>query len=163
MKVAIYARVSTQDQHADKQVAAGLDYAQRYGYEVYKTYSDVISGATESRPAWNELLEDMRKYRFRAVVVAKLDRVGRSLKHLMTLLDEFQAKKVEIITLDGKIDTTTAAGRLQWSLIGAFAEYERQLISERTKEGLARSKNRHLVGKRGKDKKPRQKRGVLRK
>lgn len=160
MKIAIYARVSTEEQDATKQERICKEWAERQDHEVFKVYSDVISGAKASRPAFNQLLDDMRLYKFRGVAVTKLDRMGRSLQHLISILDEFQNKKVEFIAVTQNIDTTTATGRLQWQIMGAFAEFERQIISERTKEGLRFAKN---VGKRGNDKKPRRKRGVLRK
>ena len=160
MKVAIYARVSTEDQDAEKQIKYLLQEVERRSFDLYKIYTDVISGAKASRPAFNQLLEDMRKYKFRVVMITKLDRLGRSLQHLITVLDEFKAKGVELIAVTQNIDTTSAAGRLQWQIMGAFAEFEREIIRERTKEGLRFAKN---VGKRGKDKKPRRKRGVLRK
>lgn len=160
MKIAIYARVSTEDQHTEKQILLCKEWAERHGHEVYKIYSDIMSGAKASRPEFNLLLDDMRHYKFRGVVVTKLDRIGRSLQHLIGILDEFQNKKVEFIAITQNIDTTTATGRLQWQIMGAFAEFERQIISERTREGLKFAKN---IGKRGKDKKPRKKRGVLRK
>ncbi len=163
MKVAMYCRVSTEKQDLDKQQKMCMQYCDFKEFEVYKVYTDVISGTKESRPMFNIMLEDMRKYKFRAIVVSRLDRIGRSLKHLISLMDEFQSKKVELVCISQNIDTTTSAGKLQWQIIGAFAEYERNLISERTKEGLQNSPNRKLVGKRGKDKKPRKKRGVLRK
>lgn len=163
MKVAIYARVSTDEQNANAQVLASAKYAESQGWEIYAVYSDVSSGAKASRPAWNNLLKDMRQYKFRAVVVTKLDRIGRSLQHLLSTMDEFQNKRVELVCVTQNIDTTTPQGRFMWQILGAFAEFEREIIRERTREGLKHSPNRHKVGKRGKDKKPRQKRGVLRK
>lgn len=160
MKVAIYARVSTSEQDAHKQVLAIKDYCSRQGFIVYKVYMDVISGTKSSRPAFNDLLSDMRHYRFNAIAVTKLDRIGRSLSHLLSLFDEIKKKNVNFIAITQNIDTTTAAGTLLFQIMGAFAEFERNIISERTKEGL---KNAKGVGKRGKDKKPRQKRGGLRK
>lgn len=160
MKVAIYARVSTDEQDASKQVEYLTDWCQKNNHEVYRVYSDVISGSTSSRPQFNQLLEDMRHYRFRAIVVTKLDRIGRSLQHLLSLFDEFIRKRVEFIATTQNIDTSTAAGKLQLQIMGAFAEFERNIISERTKEGMLHARN---VGKRGRDKKPRKKRGVLRK
>jgi len=160
MKVAIYARVSTEEQDANKQILICREYCERMGFEVFKEYEDVISGTKFSRPEFNTLLADMRSFRFRAVVITKLDRIGRSLKHLISLIEELQAKKVELIAVTQNIDTTSPTGKLQWQIMGAFAEFEREIISQRTKEGLRFAKN---VGKRGKDKKPRQKRGVLRK
>lgn len=160
MKVAIYVRVSTQDQDTDKQVKICEEYCRVKGWEVFKIYSDKISGAKESRPEFNILLKDLRQYRFRMVIVTKLDRMGRSLKHLISLLDEFKSKSVEFVAVTQNIDTSSSIGRLQWQILGAFAEYERTIISERTKEGLRFAKN---VGKRGKDKQQRKGRGTLRK
>jgi len=160
MKVAVYGRVSTEEQDADKQVELCLEYCKRQGHEVFKVYKDVISGASVSRPAFNECLDDRRQFSFRAVGVTKLDRIGRSLQHLLSLFDEFSRKQVEFIAVTQNIDTTSAAGKLQLQIMGAFAEFERNIISERTKEGLKRAVG---VGKRGKDRKPRKQRGVLRK
>jgi len=159
MKVAIYARVSTEDQHADKQVLACREYANRMGWDVFREYEDVISGSKASRPQFNQLLSDMRHFKFNVLLVTKLDRVGRSLQHLISLMDEMKLKGVELVCATQNIDTTTAQGRLMWQIMGAFAEFEREIIRERTKEGMKNAKN---VGKRGKDKKPRKKRGVLR-
>ena len=160
MKVAIYCRVSTEEQDANKQEYICRQYCEGKGWEIFKVYKDVISGAKESRPAFDELLKDMRLYRFRAIVVTKLDRIGRSLKHLLSMFDEFQNKNVDFIATTQNIDTSTASGKLQLHILSAFAEFERNIISERTKEGMKQAVN---VGKRGKDKKPRRKRGVLRK
>lgn len=162
MKAAIYCRVSTKEQDASKQEYYCRQYCERQEkpIEIYKVYQDVISGTKESRPLFNQLLEDMRHYKFDVIVVTKLDRIGRSLKHLLSLFDEFRSKKVDFIATSQNIDTSTAAGKLQLHILSAFAEFERNIISERTKEGL---RNARGVGKRGKDKNPRQKRGVLRK
>ena len=159
MKAAIYCRVSTEDQHAEKQEKVCLEHCERHGFEVFRVYKDVMSGAKASRPSFNQLLEDMRHYKFRAVLITKLDRLGRSLQHLISVLDEFKAKGVELIAITQNIDTSSASGRLQWQILGAFAEFEREMIRERTREGLKHAKN---VGKRGKDKKQRKKRGGLR-
>ncbi len=160
MKVAIYCRVSTEEQTLFNQVDICTEWAEKNGHEVFKTYTEKESGAKTSRPIFNQMLEDMRKYKFRMVVVTKLDRIGRSLQHLLSLFDEFHNKKVEFVAVTQNIDTSTAGGKLQMQIMGAFAEFERAIISERTKEGLRKAEN---VGKRGKDKKPRQKRGGLRK
>lgn len=157
MKAAIYCRVSTEEQRADTQAQACKLYCERMGIEVYHIYEDIISGATSSRPQFNQMLSDMRAFKFDVMVVTKLDRIGRSLQHLLSLFDEFQKKKINFIATTQNIDTTTSAGKLQLQMMGAFAEFERNLISERTKEGL---KNNPNVGKRGADKKPRKKRGV---
>lgn len=148
MKVAIYCRVSTEDQHADKQEDICREYCKRNNFEVFRVYSDIISGKTTSRPEFNLLLEDMRNLRFDCIMVTKLDRLGRSLQHLLSLFDEFQKRGINFIASTQNIDTTSSSGRLQMQIMGAFAEFERSIISERTKEGLKRKKE----GKRGKDK-----------
>lgn len=154
MKVAIYCRVSTEEQDADKQEYACLEYCKRVNYEVFRVYKDIISGSTQSRPLFNQLLEDMRNNEFDCIMVTKLDRLGRSLQHLLSLFDEFNKRRVNFIAVTQNIDTTTSSGRLQMQIMGAFAEFERSIISERTKEGLKRRKD----GKRGKDKKLRKRR-----
>lgn len=160
LKVALYGRISTEKQDLSKQLSLLREYSERQGLEIYDEYVDVCSGSKDSRPEFNRLLSDMRHYKFNTVVVTKLDRIGRSLRHLVNLFDEFNKKGVGFVAITQNIDTTSASGRLQLHILQAFAEFERELISERTKEGLRKAKN---VGKRGKDKKPRKKRGVLRK
>ena len=161
MKVAIYCRVSTEEQDADKQEIACIDYCKRNNLEVFRIYKDSnISGSKTSRPNFDIMLEDMRKYNFNCIMVTKLDRIGRSLQHLLSLFDEFQKKGVNFIAITQNIDTSSSIGKFQLQILGAFAEFERNIISERTKEGLKGVKN---VGKRGKDKKARKKRGGLRK
>lgn len=159
MKVAVYARVSTEEQDVNKQESICRDWCNHNKHEIYDVYKDVVSGSKVSRPEFNRLLNDMRQYKFKAVVVTRLDRMGRSLQHLLSILDELNKKGIEFIATTQNIDTTSAVGRLQWHIMGAFAEFERELISERTKEGLNKSPKRALVGKRGKDKKPRKKGG----
>ncbi|MFA6201208.1 MAG: recombinase family protein [Bacteroidales bacterium] len=159
MKVAIYVRVSTEEQDYENQIELCKKHCEVRGWEIYKIYQDVFTGTSSSRPSFNELLEDMRHYRFNAIVVTKLDRIGRSLKHLLSLFDELNVKGVQFVAVTQNIDTTTSAGKLQMQIMGAFAEFERNLISERTKEGL---KGKVNVGKRGKDKHKRKNRVVLR-
>jgi len=160
MKVGIYARVSTEDQYLFKQERACKEYCNKNNIEIYKIYSDTISGIKESRPGFNDLLEDMRKYKFDCVMVTKLDRIGRSLQHLLSIIDELRKKGVNFIAITQNINTSSAIGKFQLQVMGAFAEFERNIISERTKEGLKYAMN---VGKRGKDKKERKKRGGIRK
>ena len=160
MKVAIYCRVSTEEQDADKQEFICQEYCKRNGYEVQGVYKDIISGTTSSRPAFNQLLDVIRTSQCDAIMVTKLDRLGRSLQHLLSLFDEFNKRGVFFIAVTQNIDTSSASGRLQMQIMGAFAEFERNIISERTKEGLRRATG---VGKRGKDKQPRRRRGGLKK
>lgn len=159
MKAAIYARVSTDEQNIDIQLDLMRTYCERANppLEIYKEYVDKgISGMKESRPAFDELLKDMRDKKFNVVMVYKLDRLGRSLKHILSLFEEFNNKGIHFVAISQNIDTTSAAGRLQMQIIGAFAEFERNIISERTREGLKKAVN---VGKRGKDKRARKKGG----
>jgi len=160
MKVAIYARVSTDEQDASKQEMICREYCEKEKHELYAVYSDnSVSGIKQSRPAFDEMLGDMRSYKFNCIMATKLDRIGRSLQHILSLFEEFTKKGVHFIAVTQNIDTSSAAGKLQLQIIGAFAEFERNIISERTKEAL---KFAHNVGKRGKDKIPRKKRGVKR-
>jgi len=160
MRVAIYCRISTEEQDLDKQEYICKEYCKRQEHSIFKIYRDVISGTKESRPEFNSLLEDMRHFKFDMIIVTKLDRLGRSLKHLLSLIDEFNGKGIYFTAVTQNIDTHSSSGRLQLQIMGAFAEFERNIISERTKEGLRRAIG---VGKRGKDKNPRKRRGVLKK
>lgn len=160
MKVAIYCRVSTDEQFADKQELICKEHCVRMNFEVIEIYKDVISGTTTTRPNFNKLLNDMRERKFNCVMVTKLDRLGRSLQHLLSLFDEFNRKGIHFVAVTQNIDTTSSTGKLQLHILGAFAEFERNLISERTKEGMKRAIG---IGKRGKDKIPRKRRGGIKK
>jgi len=159
MKAAIYVRVSTDKQDLANQRSLCQRHCEAKGWEVYHIYEDIISGTKDSRPSFNQLLTDLRHYKFDVIVISKLDRLARSLQHLLSLMDEFGNKGVQLVAVTQPIDTTTPTGKLFFQITGAFAEFERNLISERTKEGLRGKKN---VGKRGRDKRPRKKRGGLR-
>jgi len=160
MKVAVYCRVSRNEQDTDKQEILCREYCTRANHEIYKTYiDDGVSGIKESRPSFDEMLTDMRAYKFNCIVVTKLDRIGRSLQHILSLFDEFSRKGVHFISITQNIDTSSAAGKMQMQMLGVFAEFERNLISERTKEGLKNKKN---FGVRGPDKAPRKRRGAIR-
>lgn len=157
MKTAIYVRVSTSEQDVSKQEHICKEYCKRNDMEIYNIYRDKsISGIKTSRPSFNNLLEDMRNHSFNCIMVTKLDRIGRSLSHLLSMFEEFNKRGIHFVAVTQNIDTTTSIGKLQLQILGAFAEFERNLISERTKEGLMRATG---VGKRGKDKKPRKRRG----
>ncbi len=161
MKVGLYLRVSTTEQDISVQEKICREFCARNGHEIYAIYQDNgVSGMKDSRPAFNDLLRDMRLMKFNCVVVTKLDRIGRSLQHILALFDEFASKGIHFISVTQNIDTSSSIGKFQLQMLGAFAEFERNIISERTREGLQFAKN---IGKRGKDKKERQKRGVLRK
>src|SRR3989338_2642954 len=141
MKVAIYARVSSLDQTTQTQLLPLRDYCQRMKYKVQDEYvDDGFSGKDINRPAFERLLADMRAGKFESVVCYKLDRIGRSMKHLLNLFEEFQNKNIGFISLSQNIDTNTPEGRMFLKMLMVLAEYERELIVARTLEGLSRAK-----------------------
>jgi DNA invertase Pin-like site-specific DNA recombinase len=146
MKTALYARVSTADkgQDPEMQLRELREYCERRGWTVSSEYVDVgVSGAKDSRPQLNKLMADAKQRRFDAVLVWKLDRFGRSLKHLVSALGEFEALGVAFVSLRDAFDLTTPAGRLMFNMVASFAEFERDLIRERVKAGIA---NRRAKG-----------------
>ncbi|MBI3318663.1 MAG: recombinase family protein [Candidatus Omnitrophica bacterium] len=141
MKVVLYVRCSTLDQDHEVQLVELRAYAQREGWEIAQEYVDRgFSGAKERRPALDQLMADARLRRFQAVLVQRFDRFGRSLKHLIQCLEEFRARKIAFISISEAFDTTTATGELLFHVAGAFAQFERNLIRERVKAGIAHAK-----------------------
>jgi DNA invertase Pin-like site-specific DNA recombinase len=143
-RVAIYVRCSTADQSVALQVDGLKEYAELRRFQVVETYADEgVSGAKASRPALDRLLADAHRRRFDAVLVWKLDRLGRSLSHLLRLVEQLESLGVGLVSLgDPGMDTTSAHGRLIFSVIGAVAEFERGLIQERTRAGVAAARRR---------------------
>lgn len=137
-----YARVSTQEQNLDLQ----KDALKRAGCE--KIIEDVITGKTEARSGLDRVKELLREGD--ALVVWRLDRLGRSLKHLIELMAELEKQKIGFQSLQESIDTTTPGGRLVFHIFGALAEFERNLISERTRAGLEAARVRGRKGGRPK-------------
>jgi DNA invertase Pin-like site-specific DNA recombinase len=138
MRAAIYARVSTFDQEPENQLAELRQYATARGW-AYTEYVDRgISGAKDSRPALDRLLGDARRRKVDVLLCWRLDRLGRNLRHLVTLLDELRAVGVDFVSLGEGIDATTPAGKLQLHILAALAEFERARIAERVRAGLAR-------------------------
>ena len=142
MRVALYARVSTLNgQHPEMQLAELREYASRRGWVVTGDYIDEgVSGSKESRPALNRLMADAHRRRFDAVLVWKIDRFGRSLKHLVTALADLDAYGVAFISLRDNFDLSTPTGRLMFAVIGAMAEFELSLTKERVKCGLVNAR-----------------------
>ena len=147
-QVALYARVSTlNNQDPEMQLAELREYAGRRGWQIVEEFTDQgVSGCKESRPALNRLMSDACRRRFDAILVWKIDRFGRSLKHLVNALAELAALGVAFISLRDNLDLSTPSGRLMFQIIGAMAEFERALIQERVRAGLrnARAKGRRL-------------------
>jgi DNA invertase Pin-like site-specific DNA recombinase len=146
MKTAVYARVSTSDkgQDPEMQLRELREYCERRGWTITSEYVDVgVSGSKDSRPQLNKLMADAKQRRFDAILCWKLDRFGRSLKHLVSALGEFEALGVAFVSLRDSFDLTTPGGRLMFNMVASFAEFERDLIRERVKAGIA---NRRAKG-----------------
>src|SRR5215471_9526941 len=147
MKVAIYARVSTTVQDAGLQTSELRPYVEARGWAAAGEYVDAgVSGAKDSRPELNRLMLDAKRRRFDVVLVWKLDRFGRSLRHLVNALAELEAVGVAFVSMTDNVDLTTPAGRLMFQVIAAMGEFERELIRERVRAGLrnAQAKGRKL-------------------
>lgn len=142
LRVALYARVSTTDQSLDPQLDALRRYAGARGREPQEFHDHGQSGRKEQRDGLKALLGAARRREIDAVAVAKLDRLGRSLAHLLSVLGELESLGVAFVSLDDGIDTQTAVGRLFMQIRGAFAEYEAALIRERTMAGLEAARRR---------------------
>jgi DNA invertase Pin-like site-specific DNA recombinase len=141
MRAALYTRVSTTDQHCENQTRELRAYCQARDWTIIPEYSDQgFSGAKADRPALNELRKDARRRAFDTVLVWKLDRAGRSLTHLVSLVQEFHDRGINFVSLNEGIDFATAAGRLQFALLAGLVEFERDRLRERVFAGLARAK-----------------------
>jgi len=162
MKIAYY-RTSTREQNTGMQIKAVTDYCKNNEFTLDKTYSDIgESGSKDSRPQFDLMLKDLRAGLIDTIIVYKLDRIGRSLAHLVKLFEEFNKKKIEFISISQNINTITPEGRMFLHMLMVLAEYERELTVSRIKAGLERAKaNGKPIGKRGKDKKRRRKSGYL--
>lgn len=146
MKAAIYVRVSTVDQTTLNQEIVLKEYCEKNEIEIYKIYQDEgFSGAKTTRPALDQMLKDMRLKAFDTIVVWKLDRLGRSTQHLLQLLEEFNNKGIRLVCTDMNIDTQTAQGKFFFTIVGAFAELEREMIRERILLGLERRRKEGKV------------------
>lgn len=148
-RAAIYARVSTSNHGQDvgMQTRELRQFAEARGWQVTGEYLDEgISGAKDSRPELNRLMNDARQRKLDAILVWKLDRFGRSLKHLVTAIADLESLGVAFVALKDNLDLSTPSGRLMFHVIGAMAEFERALIQERVKSGIknARAKGTRL-------------------
>jgi DNA invertase Pin-like site-specific DNA recombinase len=139
-RVAVYYRVSTADQHPETQLYDLREMAKQRGYEVVHEYVDTISGAKSKRPGLDQLMADARRKRFDIVLVAAFDRVARSVRHFLEVLDELNHMGIEFVSLRENIDTGGPLGRAIVVIVGAIAELERNLIVERVKAGMRRAK-----------------------
>jgi len=148
MKVAIYARVSTSDQNPEAQLTQLRDYAATRSFTIHREYVDQITGAVEKRKkrdtAYQQLLDDAQRLKFKCVLVWKFDRFARSVSHLLRALETFNSLGIAFVSLGEQIDTSTPAGRMVFTVLGAVAELERSLIAERVRAGMrnARAKGK---------------------
>ena len=141
MKAAIYARVSTADQTCENQLLELRRYIEARGWTAAVEYVDSgISGTKDRRPALDQLVADAKRRKFDVLVCWRLDRLGRNLRHLVTLLEELQSIGVTFVSLGEGIDCTTPAGKLQLHILAALAEFERGRIRERVMAGLQRAR-----------------------
>jgi len=165
LKIGLYCRVSKNEQNIETQLVALRDYCQRNNYEIVEEYLDNgVSGAKDSRPAFDKLVADMRARRFNCVLTYKLDRIGRSLQHLLNLFEEFTNRGIEFISLTQNINTSTPEGKMFLRMLMVLAEYERELIISRINGGLdrARAEGKRLGRPNGaKDTKRRKRSGYL--
>jgi len=139
--IAIYARVSTQDQSTESQLLDLRQYATSRGWSVFKEYTDNgVSGTKDNRPALNELMAEAKKRKFGVVLVWRFDRFARSTKHLILALEEFRNLGVDFVSYQENIDTSSPLGSAIFTIISAVAQLERDIIAERVKMGLRRAK-----------------------
>ena len=144
-KVAIYARVSTDKQTCDNQLIELRVVAERCGYTIVTEFVDTgISGAKgrADRPALDAMMKAASQRKFDLILVWSIDRLGRSLQNLVELLNDLQSMKVDLMFLQQGMDTSTSSGRMMFSIFGALAEFERNLIRERVVAGQNRAKAR---------------------
>ena len=139
-RIAIYARVSTNSQSTEQQLFTLREVATRTQSTIIAEYSDTISGSTESRPGLDALLLAARQRKFDVLYCYSIDRLGRSTKNLIAIVEELQTLKIDLFFYREGIDTTTATGRCVFTILSSVAELERNLIRERVTAGLAKAK-----------------------
>jgi DNA invertase Pin-like site-specific DNA recombinase len=146
MRIGIYARVSTKDQSCELQVRDLRSYCAARGFDLVREYVDVgQSGAKDSRPELNILMDDARKRQFDIIVVWRFDRFARSTKNLLSALEEFRSLGIQFISYQENIDTSSALGQALFTIVSAVAQLERDLIRERVSAGI---RNARANGKR---------------
>ena len=140
-RVAIYARVSTAEQTTENQLQELRTVAERHGWEVVEEFVDNgVSGVKASRPAFDRLLKGINRKDFDLIMSWSVDRLGRSLRHLVDFLGDIHEKGIDLYLHQQGLDTSTPSGKALFQMLGVFAEFERAMIQERVKAGLARAK-----------------------
>lgn len=141
-RVAIYTRVSTADQSCVGQEHELKQYGKNRNWKLERIYSDKISGVKSSRPALDAMLTDAKKRKFDRLLVWRIDRLGRSVSHLLEVLETLRALGIEFISLSEAIDTATPTGKMVFTVLGAVAELERSITVERVRMGLENARRR---------------------
>ncbi|QLH74564.1 MAG: recombinase family protein [Methanomassiliicoccales archaeon] len=143
MRVALYARVSRsdKDQNPENQLLKLRGYALKHGWSVYKEYIDYASGAAPTRPAFDKMMSEARGRHFDIILVVRIDRMARSVKQLWANVEKLNHHGVCFACTDQEIDTSSPTGKLTFTILGAVAELELELIRERTKDGLERARS----------------------
>lgn len=139
MRAALYARVSTGEQITDNQILRLKALALEREYRIVGIYEDIASGADDKRPQLDLLMAAAKAHKCDKIMITKLDRMTRSTINLLSIVEDLDAWGVELEVIDQPIDTGTPSGRMMITVLGAMAEFERELISDRTKDGLARA------------------------
>jgi len=139
-RAALYMRVSTVDQHPETQLHDLRGLAAQRGFHVVQEYTDKISGAKAKRPGLDQLLADARRGKFDIVIVWAFDRMARSVRHFLEVLDELNQLQIEFVSFRENVDTSGPLGRALVVIIGAIAELERNLIIERVRAGMRRAR-----------------------
>jgi DNA invertase Pin-like site-specific DNA recombinase len=139
-RAALYTRISTPDQSTEPQLLDLRQMSKARGYEIVREYSDTISGTKSKRPGLDALLSDARRHRFDVVVVWAFDRMARSVRHFLEVLDELNHLNIEFVSFRENVDTGGPLGRALVVIIGAISELERSLIVERVKAGMRRAR-----------------------
>lgn len=159
MRYVIYMRCSTLEQDLGMQEEAIKRYCEANKIIPLKVFSDIgVSGSKESRPEFDQLLKAMRNKEFDTLIVYKLDRIGRSLSHLVRLFEEFKAKDINFISVTQNLNTNSPEGRMFLNMLMVLSEFERSLTIQRVRDGLLRAKSQgKILGRRlgSKDKKRR--------
>src|ERR1035438_334802 len=148
INAAVYARVSTRDkgQDPEMQLTELREFAAKRGWQVVGEFVDVGVSGSNFRPRLDAMMRLAKARKLDVIAVWKLDRFGRSLRHLVDALAELQAVGCAFVSLRDNLDLTTPAGRMMFHVIGAMAEFERELIRERVKAGLAHARSKGRIG-----------------
>jgi DNA invertase Pin-like site-specific DNA recombinase len=141
-KVDLYTRVSADGQNTEGQESELREYAKNRGWEVTRIYRDKISGTTTTRPGLSELMVDAKKRKIDIVLVWRFDRFARSVSHLLQALETFRTVGIDFVSISEQVDTSTATGKMVFTVLGAVAELERSLIAERVRMGLQNARKK---------------------